>query len=75
MNGLKFVWAVIGGLLDSAISFLNDISSEQREIAKILDEEKEKEKRRLRVLVGVASIMIRKFMINKKIMINKNSVV
>ena len=48
-NSLILAWQIMGGVLDSLIQLLESISKENREIAKLLDEEKMKEKERLKV--------------------------
>ena len=49
MEIVRLVWAVIGGFIDYLIGILHDISREYRSISKILAEEKESEKKRMRV--------------------------
>ena len=49
MEILRLIWAVIGGFIDYLIGILHDISREYRSISKILAEEKEAEKKRMRV--------------------------
>ena len=52
MTSVKLSWAVVVSLLDYMIESLNNFSKEYRDVARILDEEKEAEKERLKVRIG-----------------------
>ena len=45
---MRVAWVVIGGFIDYLITILQDISREYRSVSRVLDREKEAEKKRLR---------------------------
>ena len=47
-DSLRLLWAVIGGFIDYLTGVMHDISREYRSVSRILDREKEAEKKRMR---------------------------